>query len=226
MAVHPNFLARVALFSTLPDAWRHELAQHMQRVELARRAVALEKGRRGQGMGFVVTGRLQAVDFTLDGREVGLYFVSAGDFFGELAVVDGGTAPEFVIAITPTTLLHLPDAAAREVLLKAPGVAEAIARRLAQRVREGIAQRRLLALGNPMQRLAAQLLALAGEGQAIEQPPTHQELAIMINTTRETVSRCFQSLVQQGTLRRDGERLQLCDRSCLEAFLQRREGAK
>ncbi|MFN3595302.1 MAG: Crp/Fnr family transcriptional regulator [Thiobacillaceae bacterium] len=207
MPVHPNFLSHIDLLRALPEALRVRLAERMSRRELPRRAVAQQKGAHAAGLGFVIRGRLQAVDFTLDGREAGLYFVGPGEHFGELAVIDGEPAPEYIVAICHSEVLELPAADARELLLPVPEVAAALARRLAARVREGFRLRTLLALGNPMQRLCAQLAHLAGAAGAIDHAPTHQELAIMINTTRETVTRNMQQLLTQQVVRRDGERL-------------------
>jgi len=219
MAVHVNFLNRIPLLAELPADLRERLAERMRLVSLPRRAVALEKGRVDQGLGFVLTGRLQGVDFTLDGREAGLYFVGPGDFYGELTVVDGLGAPEYVIALVKSDLLVLPCADARALLLSYPVAANALAKRLAARVRASISQRSVLALANPMQRLAAQLLLLAESGAEIAHAPTHQELAIMINTTRETVSRCFQALFAQGALARHGDTLIVKRREALQTIL-------
>ncbi len=207
MSVHVNFLAHIPLLRTLPESVRLAVAARMVRRTLARRAVALEKGARGQPLGFVLTGRLQAVDFTLDGREAGLYFVGPGEVYGELATIDGGENPEFVIAICQTEVLEMAAADARALLLPNPHVAEALARRLAARLREAIALRSVLALPNPMQRLSALLVGMSGPAGAIAHVPTHQELAIMINTTRETVTRILRLLFDQGIVQRQGEQL-------------------
>ncbi|MCX7897491.1 MAG: Crp/Fnr family transcriptional regulator [Rhodocyclaceae bacterium] len=216
MAIHVNFLSRIPLLASLPLPCREQLAARMRRVEVARRAVLLEKGRRGQGMGFVLGGLLQGVDFTRDGREAGLYFVGTGDCFGELAVLDGGDSPEYVIALVKSEILWLDESDARALLLPSASVVEALARKLAARVRSAIRQRSLLAMPNPMQRLAALLVEMADDGKTIMPTPTHQELAIMINTTRETVSRAFQSFFAAALVSRDGERLLLRDVQALQ----------
>ena len=85
--------------------------------------------------------------------------------------------------------------------------------RLAQRVRSVMAQRTLLSLPNPFQRLCVLLLQLpsreVGGMRSVEQAPTHQELAIMINASRETVTRAFQLLFLNKMLVRDGNTLHL-----------------
>ena len=86
--------------------------------------------------------------------------------------------------------------------------------RLSSRVREVSAQRTLLALPNPFQRLCVQLLLLcrrtATAGETVIDPvPTHQELAIMINSSRETVTRAFQVLILNESVARNGNILKI-----------------
>ncbi len=210
MSVHVNFLLRFPLLQNLPAETLDEISSQMVMRTLARRSVAMQKDQPGQGLGFLLEGRLQGVDFTLDGREVGLYFVNPGDYFGELAVADGQPLPEFVIALAKSEMLILPQDSARRLLFSTPAIAEQVVLRLATRVRTGTAQRNLLSLPNPMQRLCAQLL-LMGDAppHVIAHAPTHQELAIMINTSRETVTRAFQLLQTQNVLQRDGDNIKL-----------------
>ena len=75
-----------------------------------------------------IEGRLQTVDFTLDGREVGLHFVNERDFFNELALIDGAPAAEYVIAVAPSRITFIDRDRARELMFSTPGAAEALAR--------------------------------------------------------------------------------------------------
>ena len=87
--------------------------------------------------------------------------------------------------------------------------------KLAQRIREVTAQRTLLSLPNPFQRLCVLLLQLLSQeldgAPVVKQIPTHQELAIMINASRETVTRAFQLLFTQRLLVRDGNSLRIIE---------------
>ena len=166
---------------------------------------------------FLFEGRLQGVDFTIDGREVGLYFVEPGDFSGELGLFDEGPQPEYVIALTAAVVVFVPAAALREIMLKTPGVINVLAMKLASRVRQMTYQRSLLGLPNIAQRVCCQLWLLIpdsakqavnteqGETQSeINNPPTHMEIAIMLNVSRETVTRVFQTLQNRQIVKRDG----------------------
>lgn len=208
-------LQNVNLLRDLPAETLARLGNRMTERTFARREVVIKKGEPGQVLYFLIEGRLQGVDFTVDGREVGLYFVDPNDYFGELSVIDGQPRPEFVIAVARSRVATLPRDEARTLMFSTPGITEQVTNRLAQRVRTVSAQRTLLGLPNPAQRVCAQLVQLSvkvADGKVvIAHAPTHQEIAIMINTSRETVTRVFQVLQARGILKREGNQLQLED---------------
>ncbi len=110
----------------------------------SRREMVIAKDQTRHEIGFLLDGRLQGVDFTVDGRHVGLYFVEPGDFFGELSLIDGLGASEFVIAANKSTAAFLSDEAARNLIFSTPQLAQSVMSRLAARVRAVTAQRILL----------------------------------------------------------------------------------
>ena len=73
-----------ALFQGLNEPDLEALAQSSQVERFARRAIILNAHKKENRVCFLFEGRLQGVDFTIDGREVGMYFVNEGDFCGEL----------------------------------------------------------------------------------------------------------------------------------------------
>lgn len=212
-------LARLSLLSLLTPAQRAEIAPLMQERAFARREIVASQGETSSFLGFLLEGRLQGVDFTVDGREVGLYFVEPGGYYGELAIIDGKPGAEFVIALTKSRVALLPREYARKLIFANPHIAEVLLLNLAERVRSGTAQRTILSLPNVFQRLCAQLLLLGGNASLIPHAPTHQELAIMINTSRETVTRSFQLLQSQNILQRDGNSLKIIDKRYLDGIL-------
>ena len=211
-----QLISQFPLLQPLPRETLESLSGQMTLRSFARRAMVMSKDSPAQELGFLVDGRLQGVDFTVDGRSVGLYFVDPGDYFGELSVVDGQAPSEYVVAAVKSTVAFLESRMARQLILNHPDLARAVMTRLAQRVRSVMAQRTLLGLPNPFQRLCVLLLQLprhvADEGlplATVDQAPTHQELAIMINTSRETVTRSFQLLFVNKIVERDGHALRL-----------------
>jgi len=213
MPVSLQLLSQLPLLRPLPKEVLENLSQAMNLRSFARRAMVMSKDSPSPDLGFLVEGRLQGVDFTVDGRSVGLYFVDPGDYFGELSVVDGMAPSEFVVAAAKSTVAFLEARTARELISVHPALARAVMAKLAQRVRLVTAQRTLLGLPNPFQRLCVLLLQLPqnkADGQAaVDNAPTHQEMAIMINASRETVTRAFQVLFLNKLLVREGNVLKL-----------------
>lgn len=210
MVVTPELLRFFPLLRSLPPERLEQLAPLCSVQRLARRAVVMKAGEQEGQVCFLFEGRLQGVDFTVDGREVGLYFVEPGDFCGELSLFDYGPQPEFVIVLSPAVVVGIPVAVLRELMPEQPAIMQQLGMRLATRLRQMTQQRALLGMPSIPQRVCCQLWLLVPETEreqassAIKAPPTHQEIAIMLNLSRETVTRVFQTLQNRGVVQRDG----------------------
>ncbi|MDP2091399.1 MAG: Crp/Fnr family transcriptional regulator, partial [Pseudohongiella sp.] len=120
MQVTPELLSAFPSLKPLPAATLARLAQESLVRKFARRGVVLTAGVREEFVCFLFEGRLQGVDFTIDGREVGLYFVEPGDFCGELGMFDHGPQPEFVIALMAVVTVFIPMESLRQVTFEHP----------------------------------------------------------------------------------------------------------
>lgn len=155
-------------------------------------------------------GRLQGIDFTIDGKEVGLYFVEPGDYCGELCVFDSGSQPEHVISLNSSVVVLFASETIREVARRNPEVILQLGKKLATRIRQMNTQRSLLSLPKVSQRVCRQLWLLIAKTEAtklqenIENLPTHMEIAIMLNLSRETITRVFQQLQRKQIVSRVG----------------------
>jgi CRP-like cAMP-binding protein len=114
----------------------------------------------------------------------------------------------------------IPNSVIRKLILSHPAMTEAITAGLARRIRAQSEQRQILSINNPMQRVCAQLILLLRSSPApfsnekeeikrksLSNAPTHQELAMMLNLSRETVTRVFQVLQSNGALDRQSDAL-------------------
>ena len=217
MVVTPELLSAFPILKPLAKPVLAQLAEQSSMKKFARRGIVLTAGEQEESVCFLFEGRLQGVDFTIDGREVGLYFVEPGDFCGELGLFDEGPQPEFVIALTSAMVVYVPSKALREIMLKTPGIINVLGMKLASKVRQMTFQRSLLGLPNIAQRVCCQLWLLIADkdkesadnknsanASEILNPPTHMEIAIMLNVSRETVTRVFQTLQNRQIVKRDG----------------------
>ena len=193
----------------LADKSLAQLSSQSVLRKFSRRGIVLNAGKQEGFVCFLFEGRLQGVDFTLDGREVGLYFVKPGDFCGELGLLDNGDQPEYVVALSKSQVVFVPMLVLRQVMFGSEVLMSTLCERMANRVRLMTAQRSLLGLSNTGQRVCGQLWMLTSqeEGEVdmpIINPPTHQEIAIMLNLSRETVTRVYQQLQGKKIVKRDG----------------------
>lgn len=212
MAVHPSLLQQFALMRLFSADSLAQLAAYSSTHAFAKREVVLAKESPSSSLMFLLEGRLQAIDFTLDGREVGLHFIEEGQYFGEISVLDGLPSPEVVIATKKSQVVMVPARDIRSHIFGSPQAIEAITSGLTKRIRDQANQRQILGIISPLQRICALLQNLTKEGKnpsLIANAPTHQEIAIMVNLTRETVTRAFQVLQSQGALARDGDDLKV-----------------
>ncbi|HUR89865.1 MAG TPA: Crp/Fnr family transcriptional regulator [Ramlibacter sp.] len=204
-------LRKFPLFANLPEDELGVTAGLLRLKSYTRREIVCRKDDAADGLYLLFTGLLQAVDIAEDGREIGLNLIKPGNFFGELSVIDGHPRSAHVIALQTSTVGVIPQNAAREVFYKLPATAEAMMKHLAALVRNLSTFRALLAIPNAQQRVYALLQQLAqqmpGGLVAIQNLPKQQEIAIMINTSRETVSRAIAHLVATGVLEKDFRRL-------------------
>lgn len=188
-----------------------KVASTMLIRKVERGGVVLHKGGSGDHLLFLLSGRLQAVDVTEDGREIGLSIIPPGDYFGDLAVIDGLPRSASVVASEASLVALLPKAQALDLIYNSPLVAERMLKRMASKIRTASSYRTILGIPNAFQRVFALLNQFAkiapGGLVVIEKLPTQQEIAIMVNTSRETVSRAINTLIQKGVVEKDMRRL-------------------
>ncbi len=208
ITIHLN---NIPLLKGIDEKTLRHLASVLQVRTAERGSHILHKGDIGDHLLFLLSGRVQAVDITEGGREIGLSFLEPGEYFGELSIIDGKPRSASVIACEPSMYALLSRPLALELIHNNPLVAERVLKRFAASIRRASNFRMILGIPNAFQRVYALIDFLAQKGQSglvvIERLPTQQEISIMINTSRETVSRAIHLLIQRGVVEKDMRRL-------------------
>lgn len=206
-----ELLHGVCLLQGLEPAELERVAGYMHLRFLERGQWALRKGGGGEQLLFLLEGLLQVIDTNDVGQAVGLHVVRAGDFFGELSVIDGLPRSASVLALEASQVASLPREQALMLFCNHPLVAERLLKRMAAAVRQATRLRSILALPQAPQRICALLDHLShlapGNLAVIEPLPRQREVARMVNTSRETVSRVLQLLLRQQVVQKDRQRL-------------------
>lgn len=208
MPVETSLFDQLAMFKDLPVATLEQVATKSQCKRFAALQLVLTHHTTPAFLIVVLRGQLQKTEVSEDGRITGIGFVNTGQVLDWLSVIDGGPVIFSVTTTLETDLLLLPMADARDLLRTQGVLASHVHQQLALDVRRTIEQRQLLTLPNAYQRVFVQIIQLA------EQSPDHKstnlpkqhEIAAMVNTSRETVSRAIQTLVKNGILVKNGHR--------------------
>ena len=204
-------LRNFPIFTPLTDTQLTTIVKLVRLRRLDRGDVACRKDDVADGLYLLASGRLQVFEITEDGREVGLNLIQPGSFFGELSVIDDLPRSAHIVALEPSVVGLLPQAASRAIFYQVPEMAEAMMRHLTGMVRAMSRHRVLLGIPTAFQRVFALLLQMSRSMPCglvvIEDIPKQQQIAIMLTTSRETVSRAIAELVQAEVVEKDLRRL-------------------
>lgn len=168
----------------------------------------------------VVAGTVRVEVVTPGGRRVILRDFAAGEFFGELAAIDGHPRSAGIRAVTAATVARMPAAVFREAVFQHPSLCDRVLRRLAGEVRRLAAKVTELGTLDVRRRLYAELLRLGrprpGGGEAtVSPPPLHADLAARIGTHREAVTRELGAMERRGLIARSRAALVIRDPAAL-----------
>lgn len=208
---HPQ-LSAVPLFSALPASALEELARSTRKRTVAKGAIVVSEGDAAHGFFIVCSGSLKVCLNDEQGREVVLSILSAGDHFGELALLDDAPRSASVAALESSELLMVGKPAFQAVLQRHPDCMAVIVRELVWRVRDLTEEVRTLALVNVFGRIVRLLATLACDEdkvQVVRPRLTQQEIASRVGASREMVSRILKDLVIGGYLSIEPDRIVL-----------------
>ena len=211
---HLDFLRNVSLFESLDQQELEALSDVTFTRTFSKDNVIILAEEEGDTLFILKKGQVKVSIVSEEGREVILSLLGPGSVFGELSLLDGKPRSANVVATEETDLLMLRRADFLQLIYKTPQIATALLAELATRMRKTDRQIEGLALLDVTSRISDTLLQLATEqgaetagGVTIESRPTHQELANMSGTTRETVSRVLKRLEGQGYINRNGRKI-------------------
>jgi CRP/FNR family cyclic AMP-dependent transcriptional regulator len=212
-----GLLRNVSIFADLDAAAVAALERLADVRDFAAGAVVVSQEERGDALYVLVSGKVKVVLYGDSGREIILsIFKTPGDFFGEMSLLDNEPRSATVIADAPSRLLVLSRRDFETHLESHPRTALRVLQEVSRRLRRADAVIGNLALLDVYGRLAGKLREMArtdGEesedGVVVRQRPTQAEIAAMIGTSRETVSRALSEFGRRGWLVMTGKRLLL-----------------
>ena len=172
----------------------------------------------GEQCFFVAKGSVKVTRLSKDGREVILTMLNAGDFFGEMSLLDGESRSANVIALEETEVLTLNREDFLVVLHDYPTIAIQLVKEMAGRLRKSDRQIASLSLSDAEKRITMCIIRFADDQGVIKngkvsipKTPIQQDIANMAGTSRETVSRAVSILEKENLIERNGRELIILD---------------
>ncbi len=219
------YLKKVPLLGELaPEAVTH-LAETVEMKEIRRRQVIYLPGDPGNAVFLVNGGRVKVSKVTRDGKELTLAYRGPGEIFGEACLIDGGPREEMAEAMENALVTEIQRPEFERLLQTQPMLGYRMTKVLAQRRREVESKIENLVFKDVNSKLAELLLRLAVEygvddarGTLVALKITHQEMANLIGSTRETVSLTLAQFKRKGLIQTEGRKVIIADREGLRAL--------
>ena len=202
-----DVLRRSLLFCAMAGAEFDALVALSRERRFARSTLIFSKGGPGTSMMAVLRGRIQLRIDTADGGQMALALVTAGQVFGELALLDGKPRSADALALDDTTVLEITRSGFLQLLKTNDSLLVATLALLCERVRAADRTIEELALLDLPARLARVLVRSATThgsatpaGTRIELPLSQHELSMLVASSRESVNRQLQLWRAAGIL--------------------------
>jgi len=217
-----NILERIAdtsLFNGLPENQVNEIVRIAVEKKYGKGEIIFLEGDEGNGFYVVADGKVKIFKSSIDGKEQILHIYGQGNPFGEVPVFSGKEFPANAQAMLKSHLLFFPRIAFVELITTNPSLAMNMLAVLSMRLREFTVQIENLSLKEVPGRLASYLIYLADEqksGTNIFLPISKGQLASLLGTIPETLSRIFAKMNSRNLIDINGREIKLLDRSSLE----------
>jgi len=207
-----DILQQIPLFSSLNKIELEAIDRVSITKIFPKEKIILLEDEDGDTLFIIKNGKVKVTTFSESGKEVIFSILNAGDFFGEMSLLDGKPRSATVVSMEDAQIQLIRRAEFYRLLEDHPRIALRLLEELASRLRKADERIESLSILDVTGRIAGILLQLAEDRGItnnnevlIKSRPTHQELANMVGTTRETVTRVLKQLEDKNYIMMAGK---------------------
>jgi len=214
-----NIIAAIPLFNGLPDDQLSAIREIAVGKQFNKGQTIFSEGDQTKGFFVVVDGRVKIYKVSSEGKEQILHIFEAGQSFGEVTVFTGQQLPANAQTLAKSRLLLFPRNTFVGLVTDNPSLALNLLAIMSKKLRQFAAQIENLSLKEIPARLASYLIYLAeeqGTEDAVTLNVSKGQLASLLGTIPETLSRIFAKLSGQNLIRVEGPKITLLDRQGIE----------
>jgi len=218
-----NLISAIPLFNGLPS----EQLDAIRRIAIEKRynkgQTIFSEGDKTTGFFVIVEGRVKIYKVSSEGKEQILHIFEAGQSFGEVTVFTGQQMPANAQTLAKTHLLLFAKNAFVDLVSSNPSLALNLLGIMSKKLRQFAAQIENLSLKEIPARLASYLVYLSeeqGTEDTVVLNISKGQLASLLGTIPETLSRIFAKLSGQNLIRVEGPKIVLLDRDGIESLAE------
>jgi CRP-like cAMP-binding protein len=214
-----DIMAHAPLFGGLSREELARIGSIAQQKSYKRGQAIFWEGDPGIGFYMVADGKVKIYKTSAEGKEQILHIYGPGNPFGEVPVFSGSRFPANAQALEKSRLLFFPRQDFIQLISRHPSLALNMLAVLSMRLRQFTVQVENLSLKEVPARLASYLVYLSDEQDgvaAVDLPISKGQLASLLGTIPETLSRIFNKMSQQQLISVEGGRIGLLNRDALE----------
>ena len=214
-----KLISAIPLFDGLPADQLDAIRQIAVEKRYNKGQTIFSEGDNTTGFFVIVDGRVKIYKVSTEGKEQILHIFEAGQSFGEVTVFTGQQMPANAQALAKTHLLLFARNAFVELVTSNPSLALNLLAIMSKKLRQFAAQIENLSLKEIPARLASYLIYLSeeqGTADEVALNVSKGQLASLLGTIPETLSRIFAKLSAQKLIRVEGPKIFLLDREGIE----------
>ncbi len=215
MADIRDHIARTVLFGGLPEDGLDALESIARERPFGRGELIFSEGEEADGFYVVAEGQVKVFKLSPEGKEHILHIFGPGEPFGEVPVFTGRSFPASAQTLRKSRLIFFPRSAFVDLISQTPSLALNLLGVLAMRLRQFPVQIENLSLKEVPGRLAAYLIYRAEEeangADQISLPVSKRQLAGLLGTIPETLSRIFAKMSDNGLIEVEGSTIRILD---------------
>lgn len=213
-----DLLRIVPIFTELDDKVLNKIVDIGLERKYTKNSIVFLEEEIGAILFIIISGKVKIVRTDDEGKEVILSILGTGDFFGEMALLDGLPRSATVVALDKTELFIIHRRDFLDLMENSPQIATSLMNELTRRLRKANEQIEDLSLKDAVGRVASVIIRLADDigkirkGEVvIEDFPVQQDLANMAGTSRETISRTIHQFMRHEYVEQKGNTLIIKD---------------
>ncbi|NUQ37131.1 MAG: Crp/Fnr family transcriptional regulator [Caldilineales bacterium] len=213
-------LSTLDLFQDLSEKEQEELDRITTMSAVRKGKVFYRPEETGEVLFILKTGQVQIYRISPEGKKLVITTLDPGSLFGEMALLGQQMHNTFAEAMSDCTICVLNRADLERLVLQRPQVALRMLEITGRRLRDAEGRLEDLAFKGIPARLSSLLLRLAGENGDEVYGQTHQDLAEMVGTYRETATQVLNDLKSRGMIEIGRKRIRILNREGMQELAE------